>query len=161
MGTEKTRDITLYEYLDCLQLEYIQAELRSKIYPKPKDKTYWKKVMSGKKAKIDDIAGRNGLPTIFTDNLIKDQYRAKIVNDTGIPSFIYKEASIDDDEFKEKDFCYYYSIDNEVKVLVGNGEVSVGRITQSAYLGDQTVKVKMRHEDQESIHPIKYVTRIL
>ena len=156
----KTRHQSLYEYLEALQQEFIQAELRRKIYPKPKDKKFWDKVLEHKEAKIRDIAQRNGLPCIFTDSIIGDQYKAKLVRETGIPCFFYKNE-VDRAEFELKDFRYYYGTGSEVKVLIGDGEVSIGKIVKTPNFGEDAIVVKLRGESEEHITLIEYVTRIL
>jgi hypothetical protein len=157
---DKTRNQSLYEYLDALQLEFIQAELRRKIYPKPKDKRFWDRVLEHKEFKVKDIAQRNGLPCIFTDEKIREQYRLKIFNETGIPSFFYKDE-YDRAEFEIKDFRYYFSAGSEVKVLVGNGEVSIGKVAANPIFGEDAVRIKFKGESEEYVTSINYVTRIL
>jgi len=66
--TQKSRHQSLYDFLECLQLEYVTVELRSKIYPSISDKKYYKKVMGYKLEKVEDIALRNDLPTIFNND---------------------------------------------------------------------------------------------
>jgi len=156
----KTRDQSLLEYLDALQAEYIQAELRRKIYPKPKDKKYWDKVLLHKEVKIRDIAGRNDLPCIFTDERVKKQYRSSIIRDTGIPNFFYKNLE-DRAEFEVKDFRYYFSCGSEVKVLVGNGRIAVGTISSNPQLGERVVIVKLKGDAEPTPASIEHVTRIL
>ena len=59
---EKSRNVAPLEFLDVLQLEYINAIIRSKIYPRVADKDHYRKVAKGKEEKIKDIAFRNNLP---------------------------------------------------------------------------------------------------
>ncbi len=158
--TKKTRDQSLFEFLEALQQEYIQGELRLKIYPKSKDKKYWKKVLAYKETKIKDIAKRNSLPNIFDDESIKSGYRDKLIRQTGMPSFVYKDQS-DMDEFLSKDFLYYYSRGSEVRVLIGNGEVEVGTLENSPELGQSSMMVRVRGSQEATAHAIEYITRIL
>ena len=159
MNNKKTRHQSLYEHLESLQLEYIQAELRRKIYPKQKDKNFLDKVLKYKKLKIDDIARRNSLPSIFSSKTVKDQYRNKIWNDIGIPSFIYKDE-INREEFELKDFRYYFASGSEVKVLL-DGAVGVGEIIQSPNIGDEFITIKLKGDQESRAFPIDYITRIL
>jgi len=156
----KTRNQSLYEYLEALQLEFIQTELRRKIYSKAKDKKFWEKVLVKKEAKIKDISSRNGLPSIFNNDAIKAQYRSKIFNETGIPNFFYKN-DIDKYEFELKDFKYYFSSGSEVKVITDIGKITIGKISKQPKLNDTTISIKFRGEEQEQICSIEYVTRIL
>lgn len=157
---QKTRNQSLFEYLEALQIEYLQAEIRLKIYPKTKDKKFWKKVLLHKESKIKDIASRNSLPHIFDEVSIRDRYRSQIVNSTGMPSFSYKDEA-DREEFLIKDFRYYFNRDSEVRVLVGGGEVSVGTISEAPELGQASVGVKVRGDQNTTMHAIEHVTRIL
>lgn len=156
----KTRHQSLFEYLEALQLEHIQAEVRRKIYPKPKDKVFWEKVLSHKKEKIIDIASRNGLPSIFDDELVKNQYRSKIFPETGFPTFFYKD-DIDKAEFELKDFKYYFSAGSEVKILQELGKIVIGKIVKAPKFGEDVVLVRIKGSSEETLCSITYVTRIL
>ena len=63
--SEKTRNLSVYEYLKELQVEYIVFELRRKIYQSQKDRRHFEKVLNFKETKIKDIARRNCLKSIF------------------------------------------------------------------------------------------------
>jgi hypothetical protein len=89
----KNRHLGIFEYLEQLQLEYIIAELRRKIYFSPKDKTYWGRVMVWKKEKIDDIQTRNQVPTIFDDEEVKKDLYHRVYKGGGYPNFIYKDQN--------------------------------------------------------------------
>jgi hypothetical protein len=124
--SEKTRDIPLYEYFSKLQEEYICAELRHKIYPKPKDKTYWKeKVMIGKKKKIEDIALRNCLKSIFTSDEIRDKYYNKVFNKIGYPNFVYKDEQ-ERELLELSDLQNYYHNGSEVRI--GDDGEMIGKV---------------------------------
>ncbi len=157
---EKTRNQSLYEYLESLQLEYIQAELRRKIYWKKKDKRFWSKVLEFKKEKIEDIVSRNGLPSIFNDDIVREQLRRKVINDIGFPTFVYRN---EEELFSlgETDFRCYFNLNAEVKVLIGNGRVGIGKIVKVPELGDDVIEVKLRGDSISRKFYIKYVTRIL
>ena len=94
----KSRTIPFSEYFDNLQKEYIVAELRSKIYPKEKDKEYYRdREMKGKRKKIEDISLRNNLPTIFNSIEKRKRFDQEIYNQQGLPNFIYRS---DEDRYK-------------------------------------------------------------
>ena len=59
MGIKKTRHLSTYEYLQVLQIEYIVAELRKKIYVKKKDKDFYRRVLEGIEKKIKDISTKD------------------------------------------------------------------------------------------------------
>lgn len=113
---QKSRNQSLYDFLQCLQLEYVSAELRSKIYPSQNDKRYYKKVMSFKLDKIEDIAQRNGLPTIFNNQEEKQEVYAKTYTSFGLPQFSYKDEN-DQEKFEESDLLNYFCEGGEVKIL--------------------------------------------
>ena len=68
-------------------------ELRKKIYPSTSDKAFYQKVMDGKKRKIEDIALRNKLKTIFNDSQLKIVFYQQIHPQFNFPKFIYPEPS--------------------------------------------------------------------
>lgn len=124
----KTRDLTIYKYFEQLMLEYIVMELRKKIYPSLSDQNYYERVMVQKKEKINDIASRNNLPSIFNDKKIKKNFYGQVYNPNsfGIPNFLYK-----DEEHRKKyellDKKYYYFPGSEVKIII-DAEMKVGNI---------------------------------
>ena len=61
-----SRSLSVAEYFHVIQREYLMAEFRRKIYFSPKDKRYFSRVMEFKREKIEDIAKRNQLMSIFT-----------------------------------------------------------------------------------------------
>lgn len=122
---DKTRNLSVYEYLKELQIEYIVLELRKKIYPSSKDKAYFDKVLGFKKPKIEDIALRNSLKTIFEDLKLKKDYSLKVYRE-GYPDFHYKTEQ-QREEFQLKDLQYYYSVGADVRFVVEN-ENHIGKI---------------------------------
>lgn len=87
----KTRTISFCEYFDNLQREYIVAELRYKIYPRERDKAYYRdREMLGKRKTIEDISLRNNLPNIFNSPKKYQQFKEEIYNEVGLPNFIYR-----------------------------------------------------------------------
>jgi len=74
----KTRNLSPADYFEVLQREYLIAEFRSKIYFSPKDKTFYKRLMNYKRGKINDIAQRNNLKSIFTDAELKKSISAEV-----------------------------------------------------------------------------------
>ena len=63
---DTSRSLSVAEYFHVVQREYLIAEFRRRIYFSPKDKRYYSRVMEFKREKIDDIASRNRLESIFT-----------------------------------------------------------------------------------------------
>src|ERR1700752_3568898 len=87
----KSRNLSTYEYFHFLQGEGIVADLRTRIYPKKKDKEYWAKVKEGKRIAIETIAEKNHLPTIFSDDEMRLIFDQKVYLPEGVPAFTYKD----------------------------------------------------------------------
>lgn len=100
---EGSRHLSIAEYFDVLQREYILAEFRRKIYYSPKDKRYYGRVMGHKRKKIEDIATRNHLDSIFNSDDKLTEIRSQLFDLTGKPRF-----ALDD-----KDRENYYTTGNE------------------------------------------------
>lgn len=98
----KTRNLSVAEYFDVIQKEYIIASFRKRIYYSPKDKRYYDRVMEHKREKIEDIATRNHLDSIFTSEAKFASIRASLFDECGRPSF----------EFTDADRQNYYSLGN-------------------------------------------------
>lgn len=104
MGTnKKTRNLSIAEYFLQLQREYLIAEFRRKIYYNPKDKSYYQRVMGYKKEKIESIAQRNRLKSIFDDGGILKEIQTELFSPDGKPKF----------EMNESDVENYYATGNE------------------------------------------------
>lgn len=154
----KSRDISLFKYLGVLQREYLIAELRRKIYVKPKDKQYYERVMRFKREKIEDISERNLLPNIFDNTSEGEMQREQIFpNQGGYPVFIYRDES-EKESYAIKDFENYYSPGSEVKVK-SEGGFQVGVITDIR--SHEVIEVKLKGESTPFGFPKLNVTRIL
>lgn len=124
----KSRHLSILDFIETLQLEYIVADLRHKIYPKLKDKAYWGRVKEGKKATIQKLAEKNMLPSIFTDEEMLRTLEQKVYRPVSYPLFTYRD---DNHKMEQEyyDFLYYYLKGADVRVD-DNGEVLVGKITK-------------------------------
>jgi len=152
----KSRDLTIHEYWEQLQLEYIVAELRRKIYPIVKDKNYYKRVLEQKKEKIDDISIRNHLDSIFEDNEYKQSMYSRIYNEQGLPNFIYRDEKMRA-QLEESDIINYYYEGSEVRVKI-NDKIEIGNI-ESVNLMAELVEVRVNEEIKN--FSMKDVVRIL
>lgn len=103
MNMNKERNLSIAEFFSVLQKEYLIAEFRKKIYFKKSDKIYYQRVMDGKKEKINNIAQRNHLNSIFSDSKLYDECKKELFDSVGTPLF----------PFSKKDWESYYSINNE------------------------------------------------
>lgn len=133
------KKLSTYQYFEILQVEWLVADLRCRIYTNEKDCAYWNKVRDGKRAKIESIADKNQLPTIFTDLEMKRDLERRIYNDYTYPNFHYRDES-----HKQTqgfwDLTYYYNKDSEVK-YEWLGEIRVGKVVDYIPFS-QTIRVK-------------------
>lgn len=156
----KTRDLSYFKYFEQLQLEYIQAEVRKKIYPSPSDKCYYEKVMKGKKEKINDLAIRNSLKSIFNDNNLKIEKYKLFFNETGLPNFFYKNKE-DKEIIGDKDIRNYYMVESEVKVKDLNNNEKIGKI-YSVSFSTKTANIEFEENKETlNIFDLDKITRIL
>lgn len=134
---EKTRNLPVYDYLRQLQKEYIVAELRKKIYPGYKDKAYYTRVMEGKEQKIEDIATRNSLPTIFTDRDLRTEIYHLVYREKGYPNFSYRDE-LEAESLVDLDRYYYYMNNSQVKFFIKD-KMKIGTIISVDFLKDEVV----------------------
>lgn len=99
----KNRNLSVAEYFLIIQKEYLIAEFRKKIYFSKNDKIYYQRVMDGKKNKINDIAKRNRLDSIFNNSEKMEEMRAELFDKLGKPKF----------EMSPTDIENYYASGNE------------------------------------------------
>lgn len=100
---KKNRNLSVAEYFLIIQKEYLIAEFRKKIYFSKNDKIYYQRVMDGKKNKINDIAKRNRLDSIFNNSEKIEEMRAELFDKLGKPKF----------EMSPTDIENYYASGNE------------------------------------------------
>ena len=100
---EKTRNLSVAEYFHVIQKEYLIAEFRKKIYYNPKDKNYYQRVMNHKKKKIQDIARRNNLASIFNSDRKMSEIHSEIFDRLGNSKFNMSDTDIEN----------YYATGNE------------------------------------------------
>lgn len=153
----KSRNLSVYRYFEQLQLEYIVAELRKKIYPARKDKNYYEKVMKFKQEKIEDIALRNKLPSIFSDSEVRRNCYEKVYVDEGIPNFLYKNIA-EQEELHQKDYMFYFAIKSEVK-FQEDSKIVIG-IVLSVDFDSQVIEIE-DYEKNIYTKSLNHVTRIL
>ena len=103
MNNIKTRNLSVAEYFLQIQREYLIADFRRKIYFSPKNKTYWNKVCNYKEARINAIAKRNNLNSIFNAEIKLEELRNELFDHSGKPKF----------DMTPDDIKNYYSNGNE------------------------------------------------
>lgn len=151
------RKLSLYEYFEALQYEYLIAELRYKIYTRTKDKNYWLRVMEGKKVRIKDISDRNHLPTIFSDEEMKRDFEF-VIYKKNIPNFFYKN---DEQRLQQEfsDLLHFFKKGIDVKCNV-YGEIKVGKIhTYNPF--NKIISVILNGTEDKIQLPIADVQRIM
>lgn len=140
---DKSRNLSVYQFFQILQKEWIVADLRTRIYPKGKHKDYWTKVKEGKEATINQIAEKNHLPTIFTDQEMKRIFELQVYKEKGAPDFNYKSEENRTAQ-EPLDLTYYYSKGSEVR-FDHFGEQKIGKVKSYTY--GNTVALVQTTED--------------
>lgn len=158
MNSKKTARLSRLEYLDALQTEYVVTELRKKIYPKKKDRDYLGRVLEGKKEKIQNICMKDGLPSIFTNDLVRESFYKSIYGEIGYPDFQYKDAE-NKQEFYEKDFHYYYWSGTDFKVKEV-GMVKVGKLI-SIDRDHSLAHIKLKGDPETRPFKMESVSRVV
>lgn len=100
---KKTRNLSVAEYFLVIQQEYLIAEFRKKIYFSKSDKSYYQRVMNGKRSKIEKISKRNRLDNIFNNEAKREEMWNELFDRLGKPKF----------ELNETDIQNYYATGNE------------------------------------------------
>lgn len=102
----KTRDLSVAEYFLQIQKEYLIADFRKRIYYSPKDKAYWTKVCNYKEARINAIAKRNNLNSIFnSENKLQD-LKDELFDHNGRPKFNMTKEDIKNYYSNGSEFSY-------------------------------------------------------
>jgi hypothetical protein len=129
MSIEKSkgsRTLSTAEYFIVMQMEYIQAEFRRKIYFNPKDKKYYEKVLNYKKNTIKGIADRNELSSIFTSNEKMEEIKKRCFrNGNGYPLFKMSETDLFNYFLPNNSFSYKGEIVNLISSDFKNKEAKV------------------------------------
>lgn len=157
IAINNVRKLSVVKYFEQLQNEYITAKIRSQIYPSYGDRQYWKKVMQRKKDKITDIAERNKIPSIFSDQELLKKVDSKIKGPQGFPIFNYKDQN-EYDKLYLSDLNNYYHKGSEVRVNPTETTFCFG-IIENFDQSKNLVLVKI--DDKDLIFHIDVVTRIL
>ena len=137
----KTRNLSVAEYFLQIQKEYLIADFRRRVYFSPKDKAYWSKVCGYKETRINKIANRNKLNSIFNSEQKMNELRAELFDHSGKPKWDLTPTDIENYYSNGNEFCYkgeiyildqvnidgtltLYSPDKEEYISVNKSEVS-------------------------------------
>jgi len=139
----KSRDLPILDYFNILQREYLVSMLRAKIYQEPWRGRY-SQIAEQKREKIDDIATRNTLPSIFDDTQVKREMYKQVYT-KGYPNFIYRDSK-DENKRSKYDFYSYYSPQSDVIVDHDKSkDLLIGKVV-SANFDAKTVTVEIEGE---------------
>jgi len=135
----KSRDLPLVDFYTILQQEYISYAIRSKIYA-PQYAIKYLSFCQHKKEKIEKIAIKNALPSIFSSTKTKEKYFSHFFNDKGLPNFQYRdEKSVKMMGYWDK--VYWFSQGTSIKVSFA-GELITTKILVN-YPKQDKVSVKI------------------
>jgi hypothetical protein len=158
MNTEinKSRNLSLVDYMIQLQLEYVCAKLRQRIYTREIDKNYWGGVAESKKINIENISERNMLPTMFLSEEIEQDCKQKIYIGKSFPMFLYRNE--DQKKKQEKwDYYYYYKFGEDFRFEI-NGETFMGKLKG---ISNDFTKLTIFVQGEEMVVDSKKCFRIL
>lgn len=144
MSDQQRKNLSVAEYFHVVQREYLIAEFRRKIYFSPKNKRYYERVMRFKREKIDDIARRNHLLSIFTSSEKMDEIRQELFDALGRPTF----------GLSHEDWNNYFSVNSDVSY---RGEIW----KLDAVIGDTVTLYNEREQRYQPGVPKAEITRIL
>jgi hypothetical protein len=94
--------ISLLEYFNRLQKEYLLYEIRLKIYPSAREKQKFRSILEYKRNKIEDISQKNNLMNIFNSDIKKLEIENEFFDELGVPR-----------ELSSKDKYFYYRINGD------------------------------------------------
>lgn len=147
----KSRHLNILDFLDRLQIEYLQAEFRRSIHHSPKQKAYWKRVMDAKRVKIEDISSRSALDNIFNSPMVLQEYREQVFPNPKSSAFKF--------ELKVAEQRLYYSVGAPVKVEVEHGEWKTGKIEEVDF-DNGLASVRIRGSKMPSKHLFSKIIRV-
>lgn len=151
----KSRHISVFDYLQALQQEYICLEIRSKIYIHKNDREYFKGLMSKKRMSIMTLADKNSLSNIIVDEPEYMRVWKTVVPAYGLPNFIYNIVNVSD---KQLTFPYKGTV-VEVEGKCGVTErVNFDDNTVTVLVDGQSVRFKydevrrLNHQDTDEFY---------
>ena len=97
----KSRSISLMDYYEILQLEFLSYYFRYMFYEREVDKDKYRDFCKKKRESIEKLSLRNCFGNIFTDEATKEKYLKKFLNEKGMPNFTYR------DEHQKKHLGYW------------------------------------------------------
>lgn len=156
---ENSRRLSTYQFFEIVQIEYICATLRARIYLRPKDKEYWNRVANGKRQVIEDISSRNhDMPTIFTDSDLMAALERRVYRENTFPLFVYKN---EEHKLSQEylDLLNYYSKGSEIRFET-DGIQYIGIIKKYKPF-DKNITITLIGTEEEMDIEVDRVARIL
>jgi hypothetical protein len=151
----KKQNLSTLQYLDKLNIEWWVNNFRKKIYPKIKDKEYYKRVCELKKNRIIEISQRNNIDCIFDNEEKMRLLNNKFKVDGGIPLF---------EGLNNLDLVNYYYPNSDCRVFLGNSEGKpiflLGKI-KNFFKDLNSVEVLLEGDSDPKTFLINKVARIL
>lgn len=147
----KTRNISILEYFHQLQIEYLKADFMRAIHHSPKQKKFWKRVMSHKRTKIESVSIRVGMPSIFDEDLAMKEYRALVFPDAKHIGLKF--------ELEPEELELYYSVGENFKVQVAEDKFALGQLV-SVDLAKNLASMRIRGKSQPSTHTLSKIFRV-
>ena len=135
----KTRNLSIFEFLDVLQRELVCCEIRSKTDTHEGQRIYWEEIGEKKKEKIKEICRKHYLPNMLADKNIKKVVESSIYGDFGFPKFIYKDEEQKSQIYKW-DVLNYYSKGTKVIIKI-NDSLQEAEVVKVEFLGPPAIIV--------------------
>lgn len=141
------RNLSLSEYLDILQEEYLITKFRRSIYPAQTDKLFFEKVMKMKQDKIENISTKLKIDTIFNNSKLFDSVRSKIFNYLNQPIF----------GMNSKDEYYYYYKGSDFITVLDRSKCKIIEHNSS----ERNVLIRKNETNEEFIVQYSEIYRIM
>ena len=147
----KSRHLNVIEFLEQLQIEYLQAEFKRAIHHSVKQKKFYKRVMDGKRTKIEDLSTKSNLQNIFNSFETLQEFRKLVYPNPNAIGISFK--------LTPEEFELYFSVGSPVKVEVEKGRFLTGKI-EEVFFDKSLASVRLRGSKQPSKHLFSKIIRV-
>lgn len=151
----KSRHISIIKLYSRLQIEYLSYFLKYKVSIAPHNEKF-KLPCIGKRQKIESIADKNNLPSIFTSKIVLENNINILINEWGAPNFEYKDDTMRE-KFYKRDIFSYFCIGVGVKYL-DNG-VKFGEVVYNNY-NEEKCEIKPLNNNNIIVLPYTRISRV-
>lgn len=153
----KSRHLSIVDYLEQLQKEYITAEIKYRVARTESDRLYHKTIMDHKKVKIVDIAERNKIKSIFNDDTVKHVMWDSVLV-FGFPKYEYRDF-YQKKRLEDKDKTNYFDQNSDVKINIGT-EILLGKIKYVDFKNNVATCI-IRGSNEEKFISLDNIKRVL